>query len=740
MRINDITTRLKLLILCIFAISVPIAILSIINYRTHEAETYDAVRSNLQLVVNDWKVITESYIEQEKRVLKREEVLIKQRLETILLDVIKMLEISTKEDDRDTSPEVFNEVYSKIASIKIGRSGHVSLIDADDKYVILKGKEYSGENVFSVEDEIDNPHIQEILENTRKLNSNTTHFFTCLPEKKDCDPRYSGIQAARCFDPLGLVAIARIYDTDFKSYELNRLLKDELKQEMAEQKIGQNGYLWVINSIGEYVISKDLLRDGENVWNARDKSGNYITQEVISGTKKLGEGETFFYRYFWKNIGEKEPQERLSAFMYIPEWDWIIGASAYYKDFNSGLRQIRYQIIFISFISILISSFVAYYFALLISKPIRELQVAQKIARLGSWKIDVQKNRILWSDELFRIFGMDQQETQLTHDMFLERIYPEDRSDYNKVVKKLATEGKADFEFRLVRSDGEIRWVSGQGATFFGKNGVPVTMFGTMQDITKRKETEEELRKHREHLEELVDERTKELRKTHEKLSRSERFAALGKMAGMVAHELRNPLGVIKNSVYFLKMKLSKEMKEEKTNRHLVILEEEVDISDRIITDILTYGRLKEPKMSKVNLNKVINQAIERIKIPSNIILDFKLEPDLDAIMADENQLMLVFTNVILNATEAMPKGGRLIIATFAKNKFIEIKVKDEGMGIPEEDLPKIFDPDYSSKSKGTGLGLAICQSIVSMHNGEINVQSELNKGTEFVISLPVNN
>jgi PAS domain S-box-containing protein len=255
----------------------------------------------------------------------------------------------------------------------------------------------------------------------------------------------------------------------------------------------------------------------------------------------------------------------------------------------------------------------------------------------------------------------------------------------------------------------------------------------------ERKKTEAELEKYRVYLEDLVLERTKALHEAQDQLVFNEKFAALGKLAGMVAHELRNPLGVIKNAVFFLRLRLAQEVQnDEKVRKHLDILDSEVVVSDRIITDILAYGRIKEPELASANLNSLVERVIRKTVIPPRIKVIVNLLPDLPCIMADENQLMLILNNIISNAIDAMPHEGTLALETRFSERTIELHIKDSGIGISAENLPKIFDPDFSNKHTGIGLGLAICHSIVKLHKGTIDVISKENVGTEFIVSLPL--
>lgn len=273
--------------------------------------------------------------------------------------------------------------------------------------------------------------------------------------------------------------------------------------------------------------------------------------------------------------------------------------------------------------------------------------------------------------------------------------------------------------------------------TFLSKDGrkIPVLFSSTIMrddegrvegivcvaaDLTERKKAEETLRR------------------TQEKLIRSEKLAVLGELTGTVGHELRNPLGAIKNSVYFLRMKLGRGLEDEKIKRHLDIMEEEINASDKIIADMLTFGRIKEPQLAPANINDIVKSCLRKDEVPPNIKVSTQLNSQLPQIQADEAQLKEVFSNIILNAIQAMPKGGKLTITTARKDESIETDIADTGEGISKENLEKIFDPLFSTKSRGTGLGLSLCQSIIEGHEGAIEVKSEVGKGAKFIVKLQI--
>ncbi|MCX5698446.1 MAG: ATP-binding protein [Candidatus Omnitrophica bacterium] len=228
------------------------------------------------------------------------------------------------------------------------------------------------------------------------------------------------------------------------------------------------------------------------------------------------------------------------------------------------------------------------------------------------------------------------------------------------------------------------------------------------------------------------------VKEMREKVIRSEKLVALGKLAGAVAHELRNPLGVIRNSVYFLKLKLASAAQDEKIKKHFDILNEEVVNSDRIITNILTFGRIKIPELALVDIPKIIQANLDKLKVPANIKVTKQFEPGLPRIQADAVQMQQVFFNITVNAIQAMPGGGRFTISAKIMDEFIELGFTDTGEGISKENLKKIFEPLFSTRTQGTGLGLTVCQDIVEAHKGNINVESEAGKGTKFTIKLPI--
>lgn len=235
-----------------------------------------------------------------------------------------------------------------------------------------------------------------------------------------------------------------------------------------------------------------------------------------------------------------------------------------------------------------------------------------------------------------------------------------------------------------------------------------------------------------------LNEREKELRDAQDKLVRSEKLAVIGKLASSVAHEIRNPLGVMKNVLYYFNMlNLGKDNPDIKEN--LDILSQEIENSDKIISDLLEFSRVKKPTLRLEDVNVIVNEAVRRINVPANVKVVTELSSDLPNVEIDALQIQQVFYNIASNAIQAMDKGGVLNIKTRrSEDHFIEALFSDTGSGISEENLTKIFDPLFSTKTNGTGLGLSVVASIVEGHNGKIEIQSELGKGSLFTVKLPI--
>jgi two-component system NtrC family sensor kinase len=241
-------------------------------------------------------------------------------------------------------------------------------------------------------------------------------------------------------------------------------------------------------------------------------------------------------------------------------------------------------------------------------------------------------------------------------------------------------------------------------------------------------------------LEQKIQEKTKELEKTQDYLIQSEKLASLGKLAAGIAHEINNPLTSIMINSHLLFEKIT----DDNIRRKLKLIIDETSRCSTIVKGLLQFSRQSAPEKKLVDLNELIENTLilfESQVIVSKVEVVRNLKPDLPMIMLDENKIRQVFTNVIVNALDAMPDGGTLTIATQLSKDgaYVETLFKDTGCGISKDVLSKIFDPFFSTKkTKGTGLGLSVSYGIIKQHEGFIDVQSGLDKGTAVTVKLPV--
>ena len=249
-------------------------------------------------------------------------------------------------------------------------------------------------------------------------------------------------------------------------------------------------------------------------------------------------------------------------------------------------------------------------------------------------------------------------------------------------------------------------------------------------------QTEMRLFRINEALEQRVALRTQELADAHNRLLKQEKLVALGQLAGIVSHELRNPLGVIKNVSYFLSMAVKDAPPQVK--EALRILDRQVDSSDKIIGNLLDFARPKPLVKQEVIIGDIIETTLRQLEVPANIEVKVHVHAIRGRLLADPDQFMQVFSNIILNAIQALQDGGQItILCDQQGNGYCSVRVIDNGPGISPGDLNEIFEPLFTTKSKGIGLGLAHAKNLVEKHKGTIKAESVLGEGTTIRIEFP---
>ncbi|MGC9094790.1 MAG: GAF domain-containing protein [Candidatus Bathyarchaeia archaeon] len=256
------------------------------------------------------------------------------------------------------------------------------------------------------------------------------------------------------------------------------------------------------------------------------------------------------------------------------------------------------------------------------------------------------------------------------------------------------------------------------------------------QLIENLEEAKKQLEEYADQLEQKVEERTRELKKSQEQLLKTQRLAVIGELAGMVGHDLRNPLTSIAGAQYYLKKRLNLEAND-KIREMLELIEKNIAYANKIINDLLDYSREIELELIEKTPKSLVAEALSLVEIPKNIeIKDFTTHNP--KIKVDPEKIKRVFTNIIKNAVEAMPKGGTLTIKSRKVHDKVEISFTDTGVGMSKETLAKLWTPLFTTKAKGMGFGLPICKRFVEAHKGCITAESTPGKGTTFTVTIPI--
>ena len=244
------------------------------------------------------------------------------------------------------------------------------------------------------------------------------------------------------------------------------------------------------------------------------------------------------------------------------------------------------------------------------------------------------------------------------------------------------------------------------------------------------------IRKNNEQLRRLVDERTRELERAQEQLLRRERLAALGEVAGSVAHEIRNPLGAMKNSLYMLRHSLQPANRDAEDD--LALIERQIRQADHIIAELLDFARDRPAERERFLLAAVVEKVLTEGQVPENVRIVTGFETDPLTVEADLCQIEQILNNLLSNAVEAMPSGGELVVTCRRRGGDAVVSFVDAGIGIAPEEISKIFEPLYTSKPRGIGLGLALSERYARLNQGRIECESELGKGAAFRLVLPL--
>ena len=352
--------------------------------------------------------------------------------------------------------------------------------------------------------------------------------------------------------------------------------------------------------------------------------------------------------------------------------------------------------------------------------------LAAESASLALWTIDFLRHESWMNDKGRELFGFAPND-RLSREVFLARVHPEDRGAVDAVIESArAGSQRFEVEYRLLRPDGETRWLISRGRYLCNNRGQLSELLGVAMDVTAQVKSNLELRLQR------------------EEMARLSRVSLMGQLTASLAHELNQPLTAIASNAAAGKRFLARDAPD------IVMLEE---LLDDVFTDARRAGniihgihhlvRKGEGNRRGVVLNEMILEVLRLLHsdlLGRSTTVETSLSPDLAAIQADPVHLQQVFLNLIMNSLEAMQHtpaaNRRILISTAADNGFVEVSVRDHGVGLPQDDPDKIFTHFFSTKPDGMGMGLTIVRSIVEDHGGELGAEN-LKDGARFFFRLP---
>ena len=372
------------------------------------------------------------------------------------------------------------------------------------------------------------------------------------------------------------------------------------------------------------------------------------------------------------------------------------------------------------------------------------LAAAQRIAHFGIWEFDVQSQQLMWSEEKFRIFGLDPTGPQPTYTQLIEMMHPDDRASFEQSVYQALTDGTSyEIVFRIQRPNGQLRYIETRGEAIFNSAGQVIQLFGIVVDITERKQAEEET--------------LKALQRERELSEAKSRFIA------MTSHEFRTPLTTIQSSVDLLR-RYSDPHLQEKRLEHLNRITTAIQQMDSMVQDVLLLSEAEAGKLqlkpAPVDLVQLCRSLVSELVVADGKQHNITFTPtrECKALLSeatslqtqdaapieyflDEKLVRYILTNLLSNALKYSPQASAVQLDLICHSDKVVFRIQDQGIGIPLKDMSRLFESFHRASNvaatQGTGLGLAIVKQCVDLHGGQIWVDSVVGKGSMFTVTLP---
>lgn len=508
------------------------------------------------------------------------------------------------------------------------------------------------------------------------------------------------------------IAVTALYDQNKKPVEFLGVTRDISERKKAEESLRKSEELYrnlFENSDDGFILLEPLFDASGNVFDFLFSKVNHAYERQTGRKATNVEGNKA------KDVAPTLEQEWISIIDEVAK----TGKSVHHEQFNQHTSK-WYDAYFFAFpdkqIGILfrdITERKKVEEALVFEKE-RYMSLANSLPEI-IFEIDSNGRLVFANERAFEVTGYTKEDFDNGLDVF-GLIAPQDRQraieDFNKTLKNQQTEY---YEYDVTRKDGSI-FPANIIISPINDKGYPTGVRGLVIDISEQKKMEKQLQN-------------------------SERLATIGQTAGMVGHDIRNPLQAIVSDTFLLRLDvetLSESAVKDSILESVNSIDKNVAYINKIVQDLQDYARPITPTKKPTYVDEILDNVLAKKIVPTYIHVSREVEPASKKIVTDPDLLKRILANLVNNAIEAMPNGGNLrVIARKDGDKF-EITVEDSGVGIPEELKPKLFKPMVTTKAKGQGFGLAVVKRLVEAQGGTIGFESQVGKGTKFAIKLPI--
>ncbi len=394
-----ISINIKLVVLAVLLVAIPALIIGIVGFNAAEKAVYAGVEDRLQDQAKDWKLITQAYLDE----ISQQETRVKKSANNIVTAQTKstyeLIRKALDDNGGILTAAQKEDILDRLNKHTVGNTGYIWILDYQGKYVLSKGRQRDGEDVWATQDSDGNYVIQDLVTKGKALKGSEIayHDYPWL-NLGETEPRMK-IAAMVHFPELQWVVGISTYYDDLVDMGYRQRTLEHVKDLMSKQIIGRSGYIWVVDEHGNYVVSKNRLRDGEDISQAQDADGVFFIQEAIKKAEAAGDG-TAVQKYPWLNQGEKTPRMKVAGLSYVEELGWTIGPSAYYDDFQGegSLGLVENSLWTVGIIAIVIGAILAFLIANLISSPIRKMTSAGR--KIADGNIDAEVPQVKTRDEV----------------------------------------------------------------------------------------------------------------------------------------------------------------------------------------------------------------------------------------------------------------------------------------------------------------------------------------------------